>query len=190
MINIFNIGIHDKKLDINNKELFDYVLNLKKKSEGRKVSSPTGWQSMDLPIKEKLFSKIVNEITKNFNIYMDDLSLDYPKFKIGNMWANINGYKDYNLVHSHGNSVISGVYYIKVPSNSGNIFFVNPVSEQINTNWNNCIKNFSEHNSSHFKINSIEHYLILFPSWLQHGVEPNLNKKENRVSLSFNIIKC
>ena len=190
MIDIFKTSIYDKKLDINNQELLKYILNLKKKSRGRNLSSPTGWQSMDLPIKEKIFSKIVEEITKNFNTYMDNISLDYPKFQIGNMWANINGYKDYNLAHTHGDSVVSGVYYIKVPSNSGDIFFVNPFSDPISVNWKDCVKIFTEHNSSNFRIRSIEHYLILFPSFLQHGVESNLNKKESRVSISFNITKC
>jgi|TARA_R110000803_G_scaffold64018_1_gene124821 uncharacterized protein (TIGR02466 family) len=190
MIDIFKTGIYEKKLDINNKKLLKYLLNLKKKSKGRTVSSPTGWQSEDLPLKEKVFSQIVEEIDKNFYEYIKILSLDYSKFQIGNMWCNMNGHKDYNLVHSHGDAVVSGVYYIKVPKDSGNIFFVNPALQQIEVNWKNCIKEYTNYNSSHFSIKSIEHYLLLFPSWLSHGVQPNLNKKENRVSMSFNITKC
>ena len=29
--------------------------------------------------------------------------------------------------------------------------------------------------------------LYIFPSWLRHDVEPNLNKKEKRISISFNL---
>ena len=70
MIDIFKAGIYEKKLDVNNKKLLNYLLNLKKKSKGRTVSSPTGWQSKDLPLKEKVFSQIVEEIDKNFYEYI------------------------------------------------------------------------------------------------------------------------
>ncbi len=46
------------------------------------------------------------------------------------MWCNMNAYKDFNLAHSHGDAVVSGVYYLKVPKNSGTIFFVNPSLQQ------------------------------------------------------------
>ena len=46
---------------------------------------------------------------------------------------------------------------------------------------------FTPQNSSSWKIDVEEGDLVLFPSWLKHGVEPNLNKKENRISLAFNI---
>lgn len=186
---IFNIGIYQKKLNIDNKKLIKYILDLKKQSKGRNVSNPTGWQSLDLNLTNSIFSKLNKEIIKNFFEYIDILSLE-NKFKIANIWANINGYKDYNLIHAHGNVVVSGVYYLQIPENSGNIFFINPASDLIEISWQKSIKKYTEHNSPFFNINSIESNLILFPGWLKHGVEANLNKKENRVSLSFNIIKC
>ena len=186
MINIFNVDIYKKQLDIDNKKLIKYILDLKKQSQGRKVSSPTGWQSMDLPMKENIFSKLIKEISKNFYKYIDNLSLE-SEFKIVNMWANVNGYKDYNVIHGHGNVVVSGVYYLKIPKDSGNIFFINPASEAIQITWQKCIKDFTEKNSPFFNINAIESGLILFPGWIKHGVQPNLNKKQDRISLSFNI---
>jgi len=188
MINIFNISIHTQKININNKELLEYVLNLKKKTKGKTVSSPTGWQSFDLNMKETIFSQLNKEITNNFLKYINKISLK-NEFKIANMWANVNSYKDYNLIHTHGDSVVSGVYYIKVPKNSGKIFFVNPASNLMEICWKDCIDKYTEENSPMYLINSIESYLVLFPGWLQHGVQPNLNKKQDRISLSFNIIK-
>ena len=32
-----------------------------------------------------------------------------------------------------------------------------------------------------------ENRLILFPSWLKHNVQPNLNSKKERISISFNL---
>ena len=65
MIDIFNISIYKKDLNINNKELLNFILNLKKKSKGRKKSNPTGWQSMDLNLRDKIFSKL----NKFFTVY-------------------------------------------------------------------------------------------------------------------------
>tara|TARA_R110000751_G_scaffold167146_2_gene273035 strand:+ start:4315 stop:4881 length:567 start_codon:yes stop_codon:yes gene_type:complete len=188
MIDIFKTSIHTQKININNKQLLEYILNLKKKTKGKTVSSPTGWQSFDLNMKETIFSQLNKEIDNNFSKYIKESSLK-NEFKIANMWANVNSYKDYNLTHTHGNAVVSGVYYIKVPKNSGNIFFVNPAANLMEICWKDCIDKYTEQNSPMFLINSIESYLVLFPSWLEHGVNPNLNKKENRVSLSFNITK-
>ena len=32
-------------------------------------------------------------------------------------------------------------------------------------------------------------WLYLFPNWLNHSVEPNLNKKQKRISIAFNMFK-
>ena len=39
------------------------------------------------------------------------------------IWANINNKEDYNISHTHPYSHYSGVYYVKVPKNSGNLYF-------------------------------------------------------------------
>ncbi len=186
MISIFDISIYAEKLNINNKELLKHILNYKKTSKGRNKSNPTGWQSFNLDLKDNVFIDLNKEITKNFIDYVNQISLRND-FKIQSMWANINGYKDYNLIHSHGNAVVSGVYYLKIPKNSGNIFFVNPAIQLIETTWGNCVDKYTLQTSSSFRVAPVEGQLILFPGWLQHGVEPNLNKKEDRVSISFNI---
>ena len=40
---------------------------------------------------------------------------------------------------------------------------------------------------THFKIFPQENMLLMFPSWLEHDVEPNKSKKE-RIAISFNIL--
>ena len=45
--------------------------------------------------------------------------------QMSNLWFNINGYKDYNNLHDHQNSILSGAFYIDVeePDLMGNIEF-------------------------------------------------------------------
>lgn len=187
MNTIFNVNVYKQKLNIKNKPLINYILKLKKQdSKGRKISNPTGWQSFDLSPNQEIFLELTQQIEKNFVGYIDSIPLN-NKFYISSMWANVNGYKDYNVPHAHGGSVISGVYYLKTPLECGKICFYNPAHEGIDYLWEHSIQEFTTQNSSSWKILVEESDLLLFPSWLKHAVEPNLNKKEQRMSLAFNI---
>ena len=188
MKDIFRISIYENKLNINNSKLIKYILNLKKQSKGVNKTNITGWQSNNLNLTESIFKELNNEISNNFLKYINQIPLKND-FKISSMWANVNSYKDYNVAHDHGSSVISGVFYIKTPKQCGNIFFKHPFSQIINNVWYGSVKENSYYNSTSFKIEPVENKLILFPGWLEHGVESNLNKKEPRISISFNISK-
>ena len=189
MNTIFSVNVYKQKLNIQNKPLINYLLKLKKQdSKGRSISNPTGWQSFNLNVGQNVFLELVKQVEINFVNYVNSIPLN-NKFLISSIWGNINSYKDYNIAHVHGASVISGVYYLKLPSKSGQICFYNPAHEGIDYLWEHCIEKFTPQNSSSWRIDVEEGDLILFPSWLKHGVEPNLNKKEDRVSIAFNISK-
>ena len=48
------------------------------------------------------------------------------------------------------------------------------------------IKNFNSYNSHCWEFIPEENVIYLFPAWLKHSVQPNLNKNEERISFSFN----
>ena len=48
------------------------------------------------------------------------------------------------------------------------------------------INKYNEYNSSIWSIDPKENLLVLFPSNMEHFVEPNLNKNNERISISFN----
>ena len=102
-----------------------------------------------------------------------------------NLWININGYKDFNLRHTHENSIISGVFYVKAPDKSSKITFYHPAFKLMVREWNINMKH-NHYTSSVWSINPQKGKLLLFPSWLEHEVSPNLSQ-ESRISISFNI---
>jgi alcohol dehydrogenase YqhD (iron-dependent ADH family) len=53
---------------------------------------------------------------------------------------------------------------------------------------NDVIEKYNEHNSCVWNIKPAQNQLILFPSWLNHSVERNLNKKD-RMCIAFNLIR-
>jgi hypothetical protein len=96
------------------------------------------------------------------------------------MWASINKKNDFNTVHSHTNVFdLSGVYYVKVPVNSGNIVFRDPRQGQIHSNS-------KLYGSDSEQFMPFECMLLIFPSWLEHYVLPNLSD-DDRISISFDI---
>ena len=170
---------------------FDKIKNkcydLKSRSNGRMVSNVGGWQSDDLPFDIEEFIPLYNMIYDKVN----ELHLEYGfktshKQTIDNIWVNINELGGFNRPHVHPNSILSGVFYIECdPITSGDIVFINPVVAHPH-HWSGI----TEDQNSLIAAATCFHKpqrgkLIVFPSWLQHYVEPNKNA-EPRISLSFN----
>ena len=178
---LFPTVVWRKELNYNNTVLKEYVNDLMKASDGRKISNYGGWQSDPLignfPCKFKdlqlLIDKCITEISNSIN---------FPTMKLDNLWFNVNTPGTYNIIHNHPGAIISGVYYIDVPEdNMGNIEFYRSDDSSYYLNGNS--ETFF--GSDRFIYKSITGVLLLFPSWLKHSVQGNLSK-QNRISMSFN----
>lgn len=186
-VDIFGCPIMFNDIKLDNKILEKFILNLKKKQKSRYLSNVGGWQSNDLSLDIKELHPLLLDIVKCcFEYGVQQKFKNKSKISIENMWANVNEFKDTNEMHTHPRSMISGVYYVKCPKNCGGIVFKHP-SDVMAYDW--VFENFEEHtetNSFNFCFPAIEGRLYLFPSWLSHKVMPNMNKKEKRISISFN----
>ena len=100
------------------------------------------------------------------------------------MWAIINTGGSANTRHQHGNSTISGAYYVRAPKNSGDIVFYDPRPAPVYTYPNALSPNLL--NAQINGISPNEGSLVLFPSYLDHSVNENLSNDE-RIVVSFNI---
>tara|TARA_R100001594_G_scaffold2921_1_gene11251 strand:- start:1102 stop:1650 length:549 start_codon:yes stop_codon:yes gene_type:complete len=182
MFNIFSNYIHTDLLSLNTKKIKKEIFHIKSKDKGRTISNYGGWQSQDFKKMNenfKILFKSINTSVKEVEKYLNlkkELSLD-------NYWCNINYFGSFNRPHNHENSTVSGVYYVDVYNNSGNIVFMN---KNLNSFYTK-INNYNEYNSSTFQLRPEKNLCVLFPSYLNHYVEPNLNKKE-RISISFNYV--
>tara|TARA_R100001591_G_scaffold118118_1_gene139565 strand:+ start:2374 stop:2943 length:570 start_codon:yes stop_codon:yes gene_type:complete len=183
---LFCVGMYKAKLTLNVNKIIKRVKNIQSKDKGRNISNPkgTGWQSNELNLKD--FIDLQEHIKPHVIKYMNTISLQGTA-RMEAAWANINSYKDYNEIHAHGGSQISAVYYLNKPKNSGNLFFENPFKMGMDSCWNGRKKKHNEYTSSRMTVPVETNDLILFPGWLAHGVEPNLNKKEDRISIAANI---
>ena len=106
-------------------------------------------------------------------------------FYITQSWLNITKPGERHHVHSHGNSIISGVFYISTVEDDS-IMFSDPnqrIKEMLKVDEP---KEYNIWNSLSWYIPSITNELIIFPSWLEHGVDTNEKATTDRISLSFN----
>jgi len=169
---------------IDNNEIKEYCLKVREKKPGATISNRGGWHSNELlfPVPDSL-QTLIDDMT----VFVNDVCYRYTgtQLKFGNLWININGHHDYNLLHDHQKSVLSGVYYVDVPDeNMGDLvlhrgdnaeFFLKDINEQTMANALNCTK---QAKTSTF---------YLFPSWIKHHVERNESHKE-RISVAFNFV--
>ena len=180
----------------NSVELNNYLFNhIKKWAETTpsesKTNSGTGWHSPTDMNKKEEYNPLTQELFK----MAEDCNNDYgiaPKLGLGNMWANINPPGAYNKTHTHPNSLWSGVYYIRVPQNSGKFFIEDPRPGP-NCYMPRRTKNLPKQLWRVVAYEAKEGRMVFFPSWLPHGVDINMNTEQGeaswRISVSFNFIQ-
>jgi len=175
------------KINLNEdlKKLINFGFKIEKEQKGRLLSNKGGFQSTDLNKKEPCLESLIKKIELNSNLLFNNYLKIKCKLSLDNIWININRHKDFNIQHIHPFSKLSGVFYIKTPSNSGNITFVSDFPVENFINLSNVIE-YNGYNSSLWSFEPEENILYLFPSWLKHYVNSNLSKQE-RISISFNL---
>ena len=161
-----------------NEDFTGWIKGEMEKNTSVKKSNRGGWQS-DLYKPEGEFKPLVNEIVE----FCKHLPLDIKDFNIPQLWVNVNKKGDWNVIHQHGQFDLSGIYYVKVPKNSGRIVFRDPRPAAISNLF--MVTNFDKGELKN--INLMEGLLMIWPSYLDHFVEPNQTDEE-RISISFDIV--
>lgn len=173
---------------LDNRKIENYCLNLKDQNSGRNLSNLGGWQSNDLDLSTPELQDLFVEIRKKLHVLKTDIGMaDNVELDIDNIWININGSNSSNLLHSHPNSLFSGVYYVKCTDEaSGNIMFRSPIATH---EYHLDDRFFKQDNMlmAHTRCfyHPVESKILFFPSWLYHSVGQN-EGNDARISISFN----
>jgi len=88
--------------------------------------------------------------------------------------------------HTHKPAVLSGVYYVEKPENSGDLVFVD-VNQFHDYDPKSLPGGIDPISTPQVVLKAQEGTMIVFPSWLPHKVTKN-NSDANRVSISFNAV--
>lgn len=139
-------------------------------------------------LKEDRFKTLGKYLEGCVKDYLDNvIGYDYERFSIVHSWVNRAPEGGYQRMHFHGNSVVSGVYYLKAdPKQSAPLMFEKP---EINTSPYLAIATKKQ---NIFTANRIAYpsetgTCYLFPSQIRHGYETPSQGGE-RISLAFNVM--
>jgi uncharacterized protein (TIGR02466 family) len=175
-INLFPTTVYLKYCELDVEEITKECYDHQTKNTSVHKSNIGGYQG-DNFVYDKLTQEILNNIPVLENKPISDVRLD--------MWVNINKHSNHNAMHNHApynGSVLSGVYYVKCPKNSGNINLFDPryfVTNALDMQYYND-------SNMYWFFEPIENMMLIFPSWLHHSVDQN-QSDEDRISIAFNI---
>ena len=176
---------NDELKHINNSELKEYVEKLNKDDTGKVASNYGGWQSKSYDILSErpiAIERFIQSIQKNINDCTKMAGL--MDLQISDYWWNINKKGDYNHLHDHRDSILSGVYYIDIgDENMGNIHFEREDNAEFFLPRVMPKRNHISAVRATYK--PMSGGLLIFPSWVRHSVDGNKSDKP-RISMSFN----
>jgi uncharacterized protein (TIGR02466 family) len=132
---------------------------------------------------EKSFSStnVINEIKNITTKYHKEWGFeDSMEFNIYALWVNVSEKEGFQEYHRHPRGIFSGVLYLDVNEDSGDLTLVNPLDGILNY--------FPLNSKSPLKhsITPQNGLIISFPSFMGHYVGSNKSNK-NRISISWNI---
>lgn len=170
--------IYESILSFSTDPIIKEVYKLQDSNQGqytgeRNRSNRFGFQSYEYFYKKHkthLFFELSSIFDRILEFVNNDIDNRFNHI-INNYWFNINYPGSFNELHNHDLPQTqvkgtSGVIYVKVPDNSGNIIF--------------------ENENSLLEIQPCTGKLLLFPSHILHKVSKN-NSDSDRISIAFNL---
>lgn len=179
--NIFSVPIWGfllREQQYQSRDYLDYIKMLRDTQPGVKKSNMLGYQTHDNLHLEPVFREFREAVERIGSGVLTSFLKRSVNAQTTEMWGNINPPGASNGSHVHGEH-LSGVFYITVPSSSGRLILCNPAVRSDG----HLLR------TSDYPVNPEPLACIMFPSWLEHRVEPNLSS-EDRISISFNLRVC
>lgn len=131
------------------------------------------------------FQNLKNLLLEHVQIYAKEIMGIDNNFYVTSSWLSVNKHHAWHQKHSHGNSILSGAFYIQVDESSSPLIFSR--SKSITNNDVFQLKTLKEnaYNQLAVEIKVSNYDLLIWPSWLPHEVPPNSSSLD-RIVLSFN----
>lgn len=172
---IFSIPVYRSKIYISEDE-YNFLVN--------QTRSPNGYMnevSDDNFILDNLQLKDLRiQCEQHFQTFANDIMcFEGVTLTLTQSWVNYNKKGSSHHTHSHPNSVVSAVLYL-TDSPSDLVMF-----KQVNPALSPNYKSINKYNSTSHNLKVSKNDIILFPSYVHHGVKLNEQDGE-RISLAIN----
>jgi uncharacterized protein (TIGR02466 family) len=148
-------------------------------SREHRYAGYTSYASLnDLPRRDPAFADLSKLLTRQAAKFADECALELErKPKLDSLWANLLKSGGHHSGHIHPHSLISGTFYVEVPSGSGAIRFEDPRLPLMMAAPSRA--------DTFVTVEPRAGLLLLWESWLRHEVLSGTGKAE-RLSISFN----
>jgi uncharacterized protein (TIGR02466 family) len=140
------------------------------------------------------YSNLKNFIRQETQRFMESKMAIDGECGITQSWVNWNHPKEHTHLHTHPNSIVSGVLYLEVEENKNNVIVFHRINQDVGSGKNiiepplfrrpnpNVERKYVDNSHPIFLKNGD---LLLFASYLPHSVPPN-QASTKRISLAFN----
>lgn len=123
-------------------------------------------------------------ISTHFTNYINKVEQQFYNYTLQTSWLNRNRTTQGQEFHQHFPHHISGIFYLSYPAGGGELIFKSPNPYSFFFPQ----KPIDLNNSINIEIEPSNGLLVLFPSWLEHGVRFN-QSTDDRLSIAFNFDK-
>ncbi len=148
---------------------------------GRTVRN--GWNSDDFTLlDDPVFAALNGEVRAQTRSALAQMGQADLNFAVQS-WINLHERGGFNFAHMHDGCYLSGCYYLKVPEGSGSLVFRDPRPGTMH----GLFKGGGVNAYKDVKLKPYAGLLVLFPSWLEHFVEPH-DSDESRIVIAFNAL--
>ncbi len=181
--NIFPIPIYTSSIDSVKikKQIIDSI------EFGEQIGNNVSLSYDDRILDDSRLKKLKDEIDNHVAYFFHEI-LGYSeacKTVHSSSWFVKSNSGQRTIDHTHANSLISGVFYIKTPKDSGDLIFIDNMPQVLSNVIVPDIKRQTLYNDRSYRITPSENMLLLFPSYLKHQVDYN-KSNDTRLSLAFN----
>lgn len=148
-------------------------------SRDKAYAGYTSYASLnDLPRRDPAIGDLAKLLTRHAAKFAGECGFGLDrKPKLDSLWVNLLKAGGHHSGHIHPHSIISGTFYVEVPSSSGAIRFEDPRLP--------LMMSAPPREESFVTVEPRSALLLLWESWLRHEVLPGKGKGE-RLSISFN----
>ena len=147
----------------------------------------TSYASLDdLTRRASVLAELEREIARHVAVFARDVQFDLGprKLKLDSLWVNVMEKGAVHAPHIHPHAAVSGTYYVSVTQGAGAIRFEDPrLPMQMAAPPRK--PQARPENRAFVTVKPRPGHLLLWESWLRHGVEAN-RALGPRISISFN----
>jgi uncharacterized protein (TIGR02466 family) len=144
-----------------------------------------GWQSATNLHEREELRDLLACIRKAAGGILRFLRIGQSAIEVTGCWATVLAPGAGHRAHHHPNNYLSGAYYLRTPTAADTINFHDPRAQT--GIIRPPVVELSAENTDQVVVRVSEGTLLLFPSYLEHSVDPNPSAEE-RISLSFNLM--